>query len=66
MSSIEITLIIALIGFGIYCTYLLNAIKDYEEREEETANVIIGMAHELEDLGSPNVKITRSKDEDPS
>jgi hypothetical protein len=57
MSNIEYLLISALIGFGVYTTYLINSKQRLENELDLLNEMIIAMARELKALGSPNVVI---------
>ena len=57
MSNYAMLTMIGIIGLGVYLTYLLNKISDLEEQLELYNETVLGMAKELQELGSPNVKI---------
>jgi len=51
-----------LILLGLYTTYLLNTLKNLSNQIEMANEVIIGMAQELQRLGSPNVKVITNEE----
>lgn len=53
-------LVYALVGMGIYCHYLLNKISALKEQNVSIGEMIMSMAKELKELGSPNVFIEES------
>jgi len=49
----------ALILLGVYNWKLINDLSDANEQIEMANELIIGMAQELQEYGSPNVKVTQ-------
>ena len=54
---IDVLLIATIIGLGIYNWYITSKYQEATEQILEYSNLIISMAKELQDLGSPNVKV---------
>jgi len=52
----------ALIALGVYNWILLNKIKAYEEQLATYNELFMSMAMELEELGSPNVKVFKKNE----
>lgn len=55
-------LILALIGLGIYNWIITSKYQDLKEQIEIANDLIIQMATELQELGSPNVKVIKSEE----
>lgn len=54
-----------LVLLGVFCHYLLNKIQDLQEQNEDLGTMIMSMALELHELGSPNVFIADPPQESP-
>jgi hypothetical protein len=46
-----------IIILGVYNWIMSNRIQDLEEQIDSYNDLVLGMAEELQELGSPNVKI---------
>ena len=64
MTLIDVILILALIGLGVYSHLLLATIEMLRDQVWSMANMIKAMARELKALGSPNVYIQDSSEKE--
>lgn len=55
----------ALILLGVFYHYLLNKVQDLQAQNEDLGTMIMSMALELHELGSPNVFISKPPQESP-
>jgi len=56
-----VTLGFVLIGLCIFILFLLNKVSDLVEQNYLKDEVIMNLATELQDLGSPNVRVVRNE-----
>jgi len=57
MISSDILLSVALVILGIWNWRLLTKVNDLQQQNDTYNELILQMAQELSDLGSPNVKV---------
>jgi hypothetical protein len=55
------TLGFVLVGLCIFVLFLLNKVSDLSEQNYLKDEVIMNLATELQDLGSPNVRVMRNE-----
>jgi len=55
------TLVVTLLLLGSYTTYLQFSLTALKDQLEGATDLIVGMAKELQSLGSPNVSIEEIK-----
>lgn len=64
MTEYSWLIIVGLIALGLYLHYLIDKVNDMEDQIEAYQELVLGMARELESLGSPNVKVMLKEDND--
>jgi len=64
MTTEVLLMVAAIVGLGIYNWQLQTKIADLEEQIDHFMEMVLEMANELQDLGSPNVKVMDAKEKD--
>ena len=57
MEQLVFILCLALVGIGVYASYLINALSGLKQQLSTAHEMILQLAQECQDLGSTNVKV---------
>lgn len=64
MNETTMLLVVSLIALGGYNWHLHTVIQDLNEQIDNFMEMVMEMAKELQDLGSPNVKVIHDKEKE--
>lgn len=64
MTETTMLLVVSLIALGGYNWHLHTVIQDLNDQIDNFMEMVMEMAKELQDLGSPNVKVVHDKEKE--